>query len=270
MSDHAIKPEVTAPGVDIVAAAAAGTADGLHRPLSGTSMASPHVAGAAAILAQRHPEWTGAQLKAALIGSAAPAQSTTLYQQGAGLIDLVRALKQQVTAAQGNLWAAFPWNAAGERVTTKTITYVNASDAPVTLDLSAQGEVLKLPADQVTVPAKGEASVTLTIDAGGKAPGDYPGTVIARSGETVVRTLAGAYVEPESYDVTITAVGKQGRPINPRRARSTTRRPEPCTSRPSGTVWRPRSDCPRATGASTPRSRRRSTGSGSRRSPTPR
>ena len=42
--------------------------------MSGTSMAAPHVAGAAAILAQRHPDWTGAQLKAALIGSAAPAQ----------------------------------------------------------------------------------------------------------------------------------------------------------------------------------------------------
>ncbi|MEV1249895.1 S8 family serine peptidase [Nonomuraea sp. NPDC049750] len=215
VSDHAIKPDVTAPGVNIVAAAAAGTADGLHRPLSGTSMASPHVAGAAAILAQRHPEWTGAQLKAALIGSAAPAQDATLYQQGAGLIDLVRVLKQQVTVAPGNLWAAFPWNAADERVTTKTITYANASDASITLDLSAQGEVLKLPADQVTVPAKGTASVTLTIDAGGKAPGDYPGTVTARSGETVVRTLAGAYVEPESYDVTLTVVGKQGRPINP-------------------------------------------------------
>ncbi|RVX45786.1 subtilisin family serine protease [Nonomuraea polychroma] len=216
VSDHAIKPEVTAPGVDIVAAAAAGTADGPHQSLSGTSMASPHVAGAAAILAQRHPEWTGAQLKAALIGSAAPAEGATLYQQGAGLIDLVRALKQQVVAVQGNAWAAFPWNATGERVTTKTITYANASDAPVILDLSAQGEVLNLPADQVTVPAKGEASITLTIDAGGKAPGDYPGTVTARSGEMVVRTLAGAYVELESYDVTLTVLGRQGLPVTPR------------------------------------------------------
>ncbi|WP_049557426.1 S8 family serine peptidase [Nonomuraea sp. SBT364] len=215
VSDHAIKPEVTAPGVDIVAAAAAGTADGLHRAFSGTSMASPHVAGAAAILAQRHPEWTGAQLKAALIGSAAPAQGATLYQQGAGLIDLVRVLKQQVVAAQGNVWAAFPWNATGERVTTRTITYANASDAPITLDLSAEGEVLKLPAGQVTVPAMSESSITLIIDATGKAPGDYPGTVTARSGETVVRTLAGAYVEPESYEVTITVLGRQGRPINP-------------------------------------------------------
>jgi subtilisin family serine protease len=179
-------------------------------------MAGPHVAGAAAILAQRHPEWTGAQLKAALIGRAAPAPDATLYQQGAGLIDLERALKQQVVAAQGDVWTAFPWNATGERVTTRTITYANASDTPITLDLSAQSEVLKLRADQVTVPANGESSITLTIDTGGKAPGDYPGTVTARSGETVIRTLAGAYVEPESYDVTITVLGRQGRPVTPR------------------------------------------------------
>ncbi|WP_188194099.1 S8 family serine peptidase, partial [Nonomuraea sp. SYSU D8015] len=211
VSDHAIKPDVTAPGVDIMAAAVGGG----YRSLSGTSMAAPHVTGAAAILAQRHPEWTGAQLKAALTGSAAPAQEATLYQQGAGLIDLQRALKQQVSTLQGNLWTTFPWNGSGRRTATRTITYANAGDEPVTLDLSAQGEVLKLPDDRVTVPAKGRASVTLTIDAGGKAPGDYPGTVTATSGETVIRTLAGAYVEPESYDVTITVLNRQGIPITP-------------------------------------------------------
>ncbi|MFE3452296.1 S8 family serine peptidase [Nonomuraea sp. NPDC059194] len=214
VGDHAIKPDVTAPGVGIVAAAASGTADGTHVAMGGTSMAAPHVAGAAAILAQRHPEWTGAQVKAALIGSAKPLADATPYQQGAGLVDLVRGLGQQVVATPGNVWAAFPWNGTGDRVTTKTITYANAGDTPVSLDLTVEGEVLKLSAERVEVPAKGEASVTLTIDAGGKVPGDYPGTVTARSGETVVRTLAGAYVEPESYDVTVNVIGRQGQPVD--------------------------------------------------------
>ncbi|MFI9559254.1 S8 family peptidase [Nonomuraea endophytica] len=211
VSDHAIKPDVTAPGVEIVAAAPGGG----HQAMSGTSMSTPHVAGAAAILAQRHPEWTGAQLKAALTGSAAAVPDATLYQQGAGTIDLVRALRQQVVPRQANLWASFPWDGAGGRTATRTITYANSGDTPFTLDLSAAGEVLKLPSGQVTVPARGEASVTLTIDAAGKAAGDHPGTVTARSGETVIRTLAGAYVEPESYDVTITAIGRQGLPTDP-------------------------------------------------------
>ena len=50
--------------------------------MSGTSMAAPHVAGAAAILAQRHPDWSGQQLKAALIGSAAPSAGATPLPAG--------------------------------------------------------------------------------------------------------------------------------------------------------------------------------------------
>ncbi|WP_329428144.1 S8 family serine peptidase [Streptosporangium sp. NBC_01495] len=212
--DHAIKPDVTAPGVGIVAAAAAGTAEGSHVAMSGTSMATPHVVGAAAILAQRHPEWTGEQLKAALIGSAAPSAGATPYQQGAGRVDLVRALAQRVVAEPGNMWAAFPWDGSGDHVTTRTITYANSGDAPVSLDLTAEGEVLKLSTRRIEVPARGQVSVTLTIDARGKAKGDYPGTVTARSGETVIRTLAGAYVEPESYDVTINTIGRDGEPVS--------------------------------------------------------
>ncbi|MFC7722886.1 S8 family serine peptidase [Nonomuraea recticatena] len=149
VSDHAIKPDVTAPGADIVAAAASGTADGPYVAYNGTSMASPHVAGAAAILAQRHPDWTGAQLKTALIGSAKPSNDATLYQQGAGLVDLVRALKQEVVATPGNVWASFPWNGTGERATTRTITYANTGDTPISLDLAVDGEVLNLSADRV-------------------------------------------------------------------------------------------------------------------------
>ncbi|MEU7002335.1 S8 family serine peptidase [Nonomuraea sp. NPDC046570] len=208
--DHAIKPDVTAPGVDITAAAASGTADGPYVARSGTSMAAPHVAGAAAILAQRHPEWTGEQLKAALMGSAAPSAGATPYQQGAGRVDLVRALAQQVVAEPGTTWAAFPWDGPGERITTKTITYTNSGDAPAGLDLTADGEVLKLSAQRIEVPAKGKAQVTLTIDARGKAPGDYPGIITARYGDSVVRTPAGAYVEPESYNVTLTVIGRDG------------------------------------------------------------
>ncbi|WP_219519458.1 S8 family serine peptidase [Nonomuraea ceibae] len=211
--DHAIKPDVTAPGVEIMAAAAAGTADGPYVAHSGTSMAAPHVAGAAAILAQRHPDWNGARLKAALIGSATPNGSATPYQEGAGKVDLVRALAQPVVATTGNVWETFPWNGTGERVATKTLTYANSGDTPVTLDLTTSNDVLRLEQQRLEVPAEGEASVELTIHAEGKGPGDYAGTVTARSGDIVVRTLAGAYVEPELYDLTVKAVGKECQPL---------------------------------------------------------
>ncbi len=66
-----IKPDVTAPGVNIVAGftpdAANATPGENFAYLSGTSMATPHVSGAAALLRQAHPDWSPAALKSALM-----------------------------------------------------------------------------------------------------------------------------------------------------------------------------------------------------------
>jgi len=111
-ADGLLKPDVTALGVGIVAAMASlppdvppigdpvGTA---YQALSGTSMATPHVAGAAAILLEQHPGWTGAQLKAQLTSSAKPNPDLVAFQQGTGRIDLDRATRQQVTVQPASL-----------------------------------------------------------------------------------------------------------------------------------------------------------------------
>jgi len=59
-----IKPDIAAPGVDIIAAAHNG-AD--YASLSGTSMAAPHIAGAAALLTALHPDWTPSEIRSALM-----------------------------------------------------------------------------------------------------------------------------------------------------------------------------------------------------------
>src|SRR5262245_20658233 len=80
---HSLKPDIAAPGVDILAAKAGGNAaDGWYQSMSGTSMATPNVAGAAAILAQRHPEWHAAELKNPLMSTAKRLDGFTAYQVG--------------------------------------------------------------------------------------------------------------------------------------------------------------------------------------------
>ena len=97
-NDGAIKPDITAPGVGIVAALAKGSDYPQYSPgytqLNGTSMATPHVAGAAALLEQQHPGWTAPELKAALMASAKPNAALTVFEQGAGRVDVGRAVKQ--------------------------------------------------------------------------------------------------------------------------------------------------------------------------------
>lgn len=64
-----LKPDLSAPGIDVLAAYAGTTLTGfenLTAPISGTSMASPHTAGAAALMRQLHPSWTVPEIQSAL------------------------------------------------------------------------------------------------------------------------------------------------------------------------------------------------------------
>jgi hypothetical protein len=72
-----IKPDVTAPGVQILAGhsptpddVAGGPAGQFFQAIAGTSMSSPHVAGAALLLKDAHGSWTPGQLKSALMTTA--------------------------------------------------------------------------------------------------------------------------------------------------------------------------------------------------------
>ncbi|MGW5639218.1 S8 family peptidase [Streptomyces sp. NPDC003832] len=232
LGDGAVKPDVTAPGVDITAASAKGSLieqevgekPAGYLTISGTSMATPHVAGAAAILKQQHPEWTYAELKGALTASTKGGKYTP-FEQGSGRIQVDKAIKQTLIADPVSLsFGVQQWPHTDDTPVTKELTYRNLGTADVTLKLSsttmdpkgrpAPTGFFKLSATSVTVPAGGKATVNATVNTklGGTLDGAYSAYVTATGGGQSVRTAAAVQREVESYDLTLKAVNRDGTP----------------------------------------------------------
>lgn len=98
-----IKPDIVAPGVAINS-----TIPGGYLPLQGTSMAAPHVAGAAALIKQAHPEWGPFEIKAAIMNTAKQISDRNgkpyrTYEQGAGRIQTESAIKTESLVMPGSL-----------------------------------------------------------------------------------------------------------------------------------------------------------------------
>ena len=222
-----LKPEITAPGTDILAAKAYGRGEDAYQRMSGTSMATPHVAGAAAILAQQHPGWTAAELKAALMASAAPTPGVSVYSQGAGRLDVARAIAQSVTTAPASVDVDDNEPTGHGAPVTRTVTYRNAGARPVTLRLSLAAErratpqtaaprdMFALGRRTVTVPAGGTAAVSVRIDARtARRAGLYGGELTATGPHGVqVRTPVGLDRQPQ-YRLTINHINRAGQATN--------------------------------------------------------
>ena len=189
-----IKPDVTAPGVQILAghtplpAGIEGGVPGeLFQSIQGTSMSSPHVAGAGALLVQMHPDWSPAQIKSALMMSARTKHVTKedgvtpadAFDMGSGRIDLEEAGEVGLTldesasdflANQGKEWndnlasiwiPVLPGKITVQRTFTneigKTKTWKIKVKAPKDLKISVP--------KKLKVPKNGEATLDITIDA---------------------------------------------------------------------------------------------------------
>lgn len=231
VGDGAVKPDVTAPGVDITAASAPGSAianeygenpEG-YVTISGTSMATPHVAGSAALLKQRHPDWKAAQLKGILTASTKDT-GFPAFDQGSGRIQADRAIDASVYAEETSLnFGTAAWPHEDDEPVLRTLTYRNAGTADVTLDLTAGGTgpggtaapegMFTVSPAKVTVPAGQSAEVTVTADTGTEAPdGQYTGAVVAAGADQSVRTAFAVDREVASYPVELKHLGRDGKP----------------------------------------------------------
>ncbi|MFI6781433.1 S8 family serine peptidase [Micromonospora sp. NPDC050276] len=221
--DGGLKPEITAPGVDILAARShlvrGGSGD--YTLMSGTSMATPHVAGTAALVAAAHPDWTGQRIKEALVSTVKATPEYTPYQAGAGRVDAVAAAHATVFATPSAYSGFQAWPQQPGMTVDRTVTYTNVGGAPVALKLaldaaSAPAGLFALSADRVTVPAGGTATVTVTA-AYDKLPVEkqVSGMIVATDDAGAVRgrTLIGAAKEGQRQNLTMVAKDRDGKPL---------------------------------------------------------
>ncbi|SCF09175.1 Peptidase inhibitor I9 [Micromonospora coriariae] len=189
-----LKPDLVAPGSDIIAAVSpAGNFGRQYDAYSGTSMASPYVAGAAAILRATHPDWSPGAVASALRTTATDTVGTSSpLDQGSGFINLAGAtdpgLVIEPTAAdlvafsetavpdgkELNLPAISLREYDGTRPVTLTRTLTNVGKARETYRSSVSGldgmKVTVTPASVTLAPGK-SATVTITLGRG-SAPWD--------------------------------------------------------------------------------------------------
>lgn len=202
-----LKPDLTAPGVSVLAAIAdSGGAAPNVGLLSGTSMAAPHAAGAAALLAGLHPGWTPGQIQAALTTTAlAPitkssgAEPTTPFDSGAGRVrvdlaaraglvldETVERFQAASPAAGGDPRALNTPAMADPRCVVEcrwTRTLRNTLARPVTWSVTTEGAGLTAAPSSFSIPAGGTQVLTVTFDvSGGVGSGEYRfGRVILRA-----------------------------------------------------------------------------------------
>ena len=157
----AIKPDVVAPGLSILSSYPGNQ----YVTLSGTSMATPHVAGAAALLKSLHHDWTPAQIKLALMNNAKPILDE-IMAGGEGRIDAY-------AAATGNLVIDPPSISLGllpadqtNWSVTRTLHLTNRGTTTLSYTVKSNvafGEIVTPSPPTVTIPAGGSADVTLAF-----------------------------------------------------------------------------------------------------------
>ncbi|QXV57056.1 S8 family peptidase [Amycolatopsis sp. TNS106] len=228
LRDAAVKPEITAPGVGIVAARAEGTAmgepvDDAYTASSGTSMATPHVAGAAAILLQQQPGLTWQELKNTLVTTAKDV-GLRWYEQGSGILDVARAVSQKATGTAVASFGRNERNTTGAAQVIRQLSYTNAGDRPLALNLkltvrpwdgsATPGTGMRLAKTDLSIPPKSSATVDLAVDPSVGVAGVYGGTVVATTadGANSVRTSVSTYNAAELFPVTIRMRDSAGGP----------------------------------------------------------
>jgi hypothetical protein len=176
--------------------------------------------GAAALLLVKHPQWTGQQLKDALVSTSKATPGYDAYQAGNGRVDVAAAVNATVFAT-GTLSFGIPAQGPATGTLTKPVGYTNTGTEPVTLNLavsagSAPAGLFTLPGS-VTVPAQGTATVTVAVDPAKAASGaHYTGQIAATgaTGQVLARTAIAVGTVVPYHHLTLVLKDHAGNPMS--------------------------------------------------------
>jgi minor extracellular serine protease Vpr len=216
--DFRVKPDVTAPGVNVLSSFPLSFCelgpqsncgpDSCWAFLQGTSMATPHLAGSAAIVHQQHPTWSAAQVRSAIVNTAdaavkdsvSCAVTTTANSVGSGRENLDSAVQAKVGLDPVSVsFGAVP--SGSGQTNTFNVTLTNLDSSSHTFSLTTTGLTGTGVSYSVTssvgplaAGASGTATVTMTADKGA-SPGSHQATLNVSDGGTLAHAVVFTFIQ---------------------------------------------------------------------------
>jgi minor extracellular serine protease Vpr len=199
--DHRLKPDLAAPGFQILSSTLTEFAGAPFAAFDGTSMAAPHVSGAAALLLQQHPGWTPQQVKSALVSSAGPAWGDTartteasVLLEGGGLIDVSAANDPKLFTDPTSLSYGFLDTTDGAARKSLLLALSDAGNGAgswtveVDPQAASTGASISPASPLVMIPPGGTVDVPIVAQAPKDSPtGDDYGFVVLKRGQDEIR-----------------------------------------------------------------------------------
>ncbi|WP_153912639.1 S8 family serine peptidase [Shewanella sp. TC10] len=168
-NQNMLKPDLAAPGTNILSAYSPDDGGEDFNMISGTSMASPHVAGAAAMMRQLHPDWSANDIKTALTSTSTvdgildddATTAATPFAMGAGRMDLDAAAKAVLTFDKPSIAAD---SCVGPCTFTRTVYNKSEEDTSWSLAASSDSAGIMVSPSTLDIPAGGSATFMVTVD----------------------------------------------------------------------------------------------------------
>ena len=204
--DFRVKPDVVAPGVNVLSSIPRSYCGGnpCFAFFQGTSMATPHLAGSAAIVRQQHPDWTAAQVRSAIVSTAdrGVLKSSSVPGATETNINIIGTGRENLFAATGALVAldpvsvsfgAVPSGSGQTREVVLTVTNISASTQALVLEVEGApaGVAFSVAPLSLNLDTGKSATVTVTMTANrGALARAYQGVLNIKVGSVSVAHAA--------------------------------------------------------------------------------